>query len=43
MDGRPMKSYIGPRYGSPATSGLEEVVIEPGSGDREIDFELSSR
>ncbi len=43
MDGRPMKSYIAPRYGSPATSGLEEIAIEPGSSGREIDFELFSR
>ncbi|MBN2294658.1 MAG: hypothetical protein JXM70_19675 [Pirellulales bacterium] len=43
MAGRPVKSRIAGRFNSAVSSGLEEVVIESGSADRQIDFELSSR
>ena len=43
MAERPVKSHIAGRFGSAVSSGLEEVVIKPGSAPREIDFELSSR
>jgi hypothetical protein len=43
MEGRPVKNRIAARYQSAQSSGLEEVLIEPGSSPREINFELFSR
>ena len=43
MAGPPAKSRIAARYQSARSSGVEEVLIEPGSSPREINFDLSSR
>ncbi len=42
MEGRPVISFIDRKYNSASGSPLDQLVLEPGGDDLELDFDLPS-